>query len=93
MVNSILEQFGTIGTSKSYEYGTVVEVRNNHIYVIETFKGLQLTIQDINTEYDLDALVLLGLLEGSANNAFILKQGNKKTYPTAENFIVANNLD
>lgn len=90
-MDNILKQFGDVSTSKDYEFGTIIEVKHPDIYIIETSNGLHLTIQDTGSDYILGDLVVLGLFDGSTNNAFILKKGSK-SYPLSVNFIVDNGL-
>jgi len=92
MDNYVLKQFGDISVSKAYEFGTIIEVKSNNIYLVETFNGLQLTIQDTSVDYEVDNLVLLALSEGSTNNVFIIKKSSKK-YPISVNFVVGNGLN
>jgi len=93
MSNLILDQFGLATVPKTYEFGIVIEVKTNYIYVVETFKGLKLIIQDADVTYAVGDSVLLGLLDGTVNNAFIVKRSNTKLNPLAENFIVTNGLN
>lgn len=91
-MNNILEQFGDKYKAKDYEFGIIDSIGLNDIYTVETYKGLKLTIQDPGIKYIVGDIVLLGLFNGSTNNAFILKKTNK-AYPVAINFIVTNNLN
>ena len=92
MANFVLEQFGSIAPFKNYEFGTIIEVKLNNVYIVELTNGLELTIQDDSADYVLNDLVLLAISEGSINNSFIIKKSSK-SYPMSVNFVVDNDLN
>ena len=93
LMNNILEQFGgSLTPTEGYKSGKIIEVRSNNVYLVELFNGLQLTIQDVNSDFKVDDMVLLAISEGETNSAFIIKKGSKHI-PSSVHFIVANDIN
>lgn len=92
MSNLILDQLGSRIPTNEYEYGEVVELKGNDIFIITTLDGFSVPIKETTLKLEVGDPVLLGVENGKMSSAFIIKKGSKK-HPTIVNFIVGNGVD
>jgi hypothetical protein len=89
MHNYVFKQFAG-SLHRNYETGTIIKVKPDNIYVVQTSKGLQLTLQDISADYKAGDSVLLAETRNKAD-VFIIKK-NSMADPAPVNFIVNNGV-